>query len=100
MVSFVFLISCGSEITVIGKWEFNEEGNETNASMDFKEDGTCDQVRGVNTRTVDWVMSEDKKSIDIIDEDGRIELMADLELTADELSFNNGYERMTFVKVK
>ena len=98
------LTSCGGGPTLIGKWKLDSVSGEqlseeeSAGTMEFKEDGTWESKRGEESRTGEWTLSEDKKTLTTSSE-GREEVLNDLEIAESTFSFKDGSDVITFKRV-
>ena len=99
-----FLVSCGSEPSVVGTWQLEsvsgEELTESEKDMKitYKENGECESTRGDRTKEGTWKLSEDGKTMTMTSE-GRDELMEDLEVTAEKMTFSAGEDKITLKRL-
>jgi hypothetical protein len=98
------LTSCGGGPTLIGKWKLDSvsgeqlTAEETEGTMEFKEDGTWESKRGEMSIKGEWTLSDDKKTLTTTTE-GREEVLSGVEITETNFSFKDGSDVITFKRV-
>ena len=99
-------VACGNGgDSVIGSWQLEsvsgEELSESEKSTVFKlaEDGTFTRERGGEAKTGKWEWSEDKKNIVLKRDGGREELMEDVKVEGDKMTFKADSDVITLKKI-
>lgn len=98
------LTSCGGGPTLIGTWKLDSVSGEqlspeeSEGTMEFKEDGTWESKRGDMSRSGEWVLSDDQKTLTTTTE-GKEEVLSGLEITETTFSFTDREDVITFKRV-
>jgi hypothetical protein len=98
------LTSCGGGPSLIGKWKLDSVSGEqlteeeSAGTMEFKDNGTWESKRGEESRTGEWTLSDDKKTLTTTTE-GREEVLSGLEITESTFSFKDGSDVIVFKRV-
>ena len=99
--AFTFLlVSCGGGPSVEGTWQLHSVSgeelteHEKDMTLTFKEDGSCESSRGDESATGTWELSDDGKTL-TFELDGREEKCENVEVTDDELTFEQGSDKIT-----
>ena len=102
----VVMTSCGGgSDSIIGTWQLDSVSgeelteSEKSATMTFNEDGSCIQKRGEKERKMTWTLSEDGKTLTVKKESGSEDVMENVELSGDKLSFSEGNDKITLKKI-
>lgn len=92
-----------AEPTIEGTWQLDEVSgeelteSEKQSTMTINADGTMEQNMGGEPRTGTWTMSDDGKTLSC-SVDGRDAEFTNVACDAEKLSFNEGDDRITFIR--
>ena len=97
LLASLFVASCGQKVEkkLIGKWNNKEEA----VNIEFFEDGTC-SIDGDENVSATWVVLDGSRLKLQLPLGGQIEVVEELEVSGNEMSFIEDGERMIFVRVE
>ena len=95
----LLLVSCGGP-SIEGTWQLDSVSgeelteHEKDMTITFNEDGSCESSRGEESASGSWELSDDGKTL-TFELDGREEKCENVEVSGDELTFEQGSDKIT-----
>ncbi len=105
-ILLIIFLSCTSESAILGDWQVESisgqtlSGEEKQSKVTFHENGECTFFEAnSNPSQGKWELSEDEKTLDLINKGGKHKILKVVVLESDKMVLNEDGSEITFKKI-